>query len=371
LDIYRAAFDAKASAIDQTIPNLDISKQVDAIEGVTKSAASQIANGQTQNVQIRADFAQVYSGDLSGLLQNAEAYRASIEKLRADLGLITVKQQELDGAINKRATISALIDSELNRQKDAIDQRWLAVQQGQPDWTTEQRDLMKRILADRQITLAGSIIFDSTVFFAQLKDVLNLRSFRATNELTIDDRVRQAFKIPDAGSFLTFMRDELHTIEMEDYVSGDLAGLFYDVAKRSKFLRVEPVISYGGRPLERLSVGQKGTVYLCLKLATQAFTQPLIFDQPEDDLDNEFIIEELVDIFRGIKQFRQVILVSHNANLVVNADADQVIVAKNDAGVLRYTSGSLEDPVTNQAVRRILEGGDAAFLKRELRYNLK
>ena len=111
--------------------------------------------------------------------------------------------------------------------------------------------------------------------------------------------------------------------------------------------------------------------YLCLKLATQAFTQPLIFDQPEDDLDNEFIIEELVDIFRGIKQFRQVILVSHNANLVVNADADQVIVAKNDAGVLRYTSGSLEDPATNQAVRRILEGGDAAFLKRELRHNLK
>lgn len=371
LDIYKAAFDAKASAIDQTIPNLDISKQSDAIERVTKSAESQITNGQTQNVQIRADFAQVYSGDLSGLLQNAGAYRASIEKLRADLGLIAVKQQELDSAIAKRTTISTLIDSELKRQRDEIDQRWLSVQQGQPDWTTEQRDLMKRILADRQITLAGSIIFDSTVFFAQLKDVLNLRSFRATNELTIDDRVRQAFKIPDADSFLTFMRDELHTIETEDYVSGDLAGLFYDVTKRSKFLRVEPVISYGGRPLERLSVGQKGTVYLCLKLATQAFTQPLIFDQPEDDLDNEFIIEELVDIFRGIKQFRQVILVSHNANLVVNADADQVIVAKNDAGVLRYTSGSLEDPVTNQAVRRILEGGDAAFLKRELRYNLK
>jgi len=118
-------------------------------------------------------------------------------------------------------------------------------------------------------------------------------------------------------------------------------------------------------------VGQKGTVYLCLKLATQAFTQPLIFDQPEDDLDNEFIIEELVDIFRGIKQFRQVILVSHNANLVVNADADQVIVAQNDSGVLRYSSGSLEDPAINRAVRRILEGGDAAFLKRELRYNLK
>ena len=157
------------------------------------------------------------------------------------------------------------------------------------------------------------------------------------------------------------MTDQLHLIEDESYVSGDLASLFYNVTQRSAFLRVEPVISYGGRPLERLSVGQKGTVYLCLKLATQAFTQPLIFDQPEDDLDNEFIIEELVEIFRGIKQYRQVILVTHNANLVVNADAEQVVVAENNNGVLRYTSGSLESEVTNKAVRRILEGGDDAW----------
>lgn len=200
---------------------------------------------------------------------------------------------------------------------------------------------------------------------------MNLRSFRATADLSIEDRIRDTFQITDSVSFFKFMAERLHLVEDEGYVSGDLASLFYNIAQRSAFLRVEPVISYGGRPLERLSVGQKGTVYLCLKLATQAFTQPLIFDQPEDDLDNEFIIEELVEIFRGIKQFRQVILVTHNANLVVNADAEQVIVAENVNGLLKYTSGSLEAELTNKAVRRILEGGDEAFLNRELRYNLK
>jgi hypothetical protein len=209
------------------------------------------------------------------------------------------------------------------------------------------------------------------LFLTKLKEVLNLRSFRATADLSIEDRIRDEFKITDAPSFLKFMQERLHQAEDAAYVSGDIPSLFYDVAQRSSFLRVEPVISYGSRPLERLSVGQKGTVYLCLKLATQAFTQPLIFDQPEDDLDNEFIIEELVEIFRGIKQFRQVILVTHNANLVVNADAEQVVVAENANGVLKYTSGSLEAEITNKAVRRILEGGDEAFLKRELRYNLK
>ena len=371
LNLFKATFDTKVLAIDSTIPNLNISKQVDAIKQAIVSAELQSNSGETQNIQIRDEFATVYSGDLSGLLQNAESYRADIEKLRINLELISQKQEELDDAVTKRTTISSLIDAELKRQKLAIDQKWQAIQQGQPDWTDAQRELMKRILADREITLTGSIIFDLPTFLLQLKGVLSLRSFRATSEKTIEDRINEAFEIVDHDSFLVFIKDRLHKIEAEDYVSGDLVGLFYDVAKRSKFLRVEPVISYGGRPLERLSVGQKGTVYLCMKLATQAFSQPLIFDQPEDDLDNEFIIEELVDIFRGIKQFRQVILVSHNANLVVNADADQVIVAGNDEGVLRYTSGSLEDPATNKAVRRILEGGDAAFRKRELRYNIQ
>ena len=371
LEVFKAAFDPKASAIGPSIPVLEIISQIDAIRLLTEQAVADISACEEDNSKIRADFALVYTGDLSGLLQNAESYRSTIEKLKFNLATIGAKQKELDEAVVKRATIPALIEAEIKRQKEAIDARWKAIQQGQPDWTQEQKDLMKRILADRQITLEGRIIFDQALFLTKLKEVLNLRSFRATTELSIEDRIREEFKVTDAPSFLKFMQERLHQTEDAAYVSGDILSLFYDVAQRSAFLRVEPVISYGGRPLERLSVGQKGTVYLCLKLATQAFTQPLIFDQPEDDLDNEFIIEQLVEIFRGIKQFRQVILVTHNANLVVNADAEQVVVAENANGVLKYTAGSLEAEVTNKAVRRILEGGDEAFLKRELRYNLK
>jgi hypothetical protein len=371
LESFKAGFDPKATAVDPGIPVLDITAQLEAISLLTEQAGAEIMACEAENTKIRDGFALVYTGDLSGLLQNAEFYRSMIEKLKANLLVIEGKRKELDEAVAKRATISKLIEAEITRQKDAIDARWKAIQQGQPDWTQEQKDLMKRILADRQITLEGRIIFDEAVFLTRLKNVLNLRSFRATAELTIDDRVREEFKITDPASFLNFMQDRLDQIESEAFVSGDIVSLFYDVAQRSAFLRVEPVIKYGGLPLDRLSVGQKGTVYLCLKLATQAFTQPLIFDQPEDDLDNEFIIDELVEIFRSIKKFRQVILVTHNANLVVNADAEQVVVAENTNGVLKYTSGSLEAEVTNKAVRRILEGGDEAFLKRELRYNLK
>ncbi|MBU3943138.1 MAG: hypothetical protein KKE10_01185 [Proteobacteria bacterium] len=371
LETFKAEFDLKSSAIDATIPLLDITAQAEAIRLRGEQAEAEVATCEQDNTQIHADFAQVYTGDLAGLLQNAESYRNAIENLKISISKIVAKQEELVAAEAKRKTIPQLIANELIRHKKTINERWETIQQGQPDWTPEQKDLMNRILADRQITLEGRIIFDLPVFLLKLKEVLSLRSFKATNVLSTEDRIQQHFNITDTKSFLEFMQSKLHQVEEDGYVSGDLVGLFYDVAQRSTFLRVEPVISYSGQPLERLSVGQKGTVYLCLKLATQAFTQPLIFDQPEDDLDNEFIIEELVEIFCGIKQFRQVILVTHNANLVVNADAEQVVVAENNNGVLKYTSGSLEDPVTNKAVRRILEGGDEAFLKRELRYNLK
>ncbi len=111
---------------------------------------------------------------------------------------------------------------------------------------------------------------------------------------------------------------------------------------KNKYVQVIPKITVEGKNLNELSAGQKGTFYLCLKLATQLFSGPIIFDQPEDDLDNDFITNQLIDLFKDIKKYRQVIIVSHNANLVVNADSEQVIIANNNQENLSYSSGSLK-----------------------------
>ncbi len=100
------------------------------------------------------------------------------------------------------------------------------------------------------------------------------------------------------------------------------------------------------------------------------FSETIIYDQPEDDLDNSFITSELISIFKTIKQYRQIIIVSHNANLVVNSDSEQIIIAQNEDGLLKYISGSLEDPHINKAVCQILEGGKFAFEKRERKYRI-
>ena len=102
--------------------------------------------------------------------------------------------------------------------------------------------------------------------------------------------------------------------------------------------------------------------------------RPLLIDQPEENLDPKTVIDELVQYFRAARRRRQVILVTHNANLVVNTDADQVIIAnakRMSEGALpeiSYKSGSLENREIRDLVCDLLEGGKAAFTERERRY---
>lgn len=136
-------------------------------------------------------------------------------------------------------------------------------------------------------------------------------------------------------------------------------------------------MTYDNVPIERLSQGTRGIVLLLLFLVIDRHDKrPLIIDQPEENLDPRSVYQELVGHFREARKRRQVIIVTHNANLVVNADADQVIVATpvpNESGglpTIEYDSGSLEDPRIRKAVCQILEGGERAFLDRERRYRI-
>ncbi|MGB9120671.1 MAG: hypothetical protein WCE73_08630, partial [Candidatus Angelobacter sp.] len=110
-------------------------------------------------------------------------------------------------------------------------------------------------------------------------------------------------------------------------------------------------------------------------------TRPLIIDQPEENLDSESIFKLLSKYFRAAKSRRQVILITHNPNLVVNTDSEQVIIAEAQRAadglpLISYTTGSLENSWPSargirQNVCRILEGGEQAFSQRERRYGLQ
>ena len=122
------------------------------------------------------------------------------------------------------------------------------------------------------------------------------------------------------------------------------------------------------RPIREGSPGQKTAALLAFLLSYG--DEPLILDQPEDDLDNHLIYELIVAQLKKAKQKRQVIIVTHNANIVVNGDSENVIALDVRAGQSRIVAqGSLQEMSVREEICRVMEGGKEAFALRYRRIN--
>jgi ABC-type cobalamin/Fe3+-siderophores transport system ATPase subunit len=116
-----------------------------------------------------------------------------------------------------------------------------------------------------------------------------------------------------------------------------------------------------------VSPGQRAMALLALALA--GGTEPLVIDQPEDDLDNRYIYDEVVKVLADVCQRRQVIVATHNANIPILGDAELVIALDADGKRAKVlASGGLDEPEVTEWARKILEGGEAAFQARHRRY---
>ena len=180
----------------------------------------------------------------------------------------------------------------------------------------------------------------------------------------------------------SFFKQGENKLTIEDQLRKDrrpkeFADWFYGIDDFS----VAYSITFDNKDLMFLSPGEKGIVLLLLYLeAENEDNRPLIIDQPDDNLDNISVYPSLIDYFRSRKRTRQIIIITHNPNLVVNTNAEQVFVAEFDGTrtpKVSYRSGGLEDtnrndPVTGirEEVCKILEGGTEAFQLREKRYAL-
>ena len=152
-------------------------------------------------------------------------------------------------------------------------------------------------------------------------------------------------------------------------------------------------LTYQGDNFVNMSEGKQAFVILKLLLDFSDKKCPILIDQPEDSLDNRAIYHELVAYIKRKKKERQIILVTHNSNVVVSADAENVIVANQEGAdtpnlgglKFQYINGALEDTkqrdekdkyiLSSQGIREhicdILEGGRVAFEKREQKYGFR
>ena len=177
---------------------------------------------------------------------------------------------------------------------------------------------------------------------------------------------------------LRALYDEGQFGAIKDSLAVDITTeMFADWLFGTDHIHIEYGIRYDGVEIDQLSPGTRGIVLLIVYLALDQWDdRPLIIDQPEENLDPKSVFDELVYYFRLARRRRQVIVVTHNANLVVNTDADQVIIAASTRVPtstlphISYESGGLEDPAIRHQVCQVLEGGEDAFRQRDRKYRL-
>lgn len=155
----------------------------------------------------------------------------------------------------------------------------------------------------------------------------------------------------------------LDSIMRNSFSTADLLSAIYGL----EWLQSQYIIRSEGAELSELSPGQRGLVLLLFYLLVDKSERPLLLDQPEENLDNQTVRNALVPALRDAVSHRQVIAVTHNPNLAVVGDADQIIVAEVD-GAFEYRAGSLAHlPVGNSTIN-VLEGTRAAFTSRQHKY---
>lgn len=145
---------------------------------------------------------------------------------------------------------------------------------------------------------------------------------------------------------------------------------FYNYLFGLNYIGVSFNLKMGGRSLEELSPGERGIVLLIFYLALSKNNTPIIIDQPEDNLDNQSVYNKLVPCICAAKKKRQVIIVTHNPNIAVACDAEQIVYCHMDKNkyAVTYEAGAIENQEVKKHVVDVLEGTMPAFNLRKKKY---
>ena len=219
------------------------------------------------------------------------------------------------------------------------------------NWRTSQVKKAEVIASNMSpIDFASQVKLGRKDAFQNLKDSDDRRIFTDDEIDSIFEKIRRDFSYEDFES-ITF--DDRPSI---------LVTKVIDVKGETKHI---------SRPISQLSLGQQQSILLAILLQSKN-NIPLLIDQPEDHLDSEFIYKTIVSNLKKIKETRQVIIVTHNANIAVLGDAELIIPLKSTSEKTSIINrGSIDRETIQKDCCAILEGGVRAFTHRQKIYSIK
>lgn len=384
-----AVIDIKTSALDKK------SAELTTKQGELKTESEQLA----ENLKTYTETQQGFTAKLNAPQQQFESYqrqRAEWNRKRDELigsptepeskvGLETRIEQikalpdQLKELEAKRLQLSGEIFDTLDSQRRARAELFKPVQ----DLIQKNGLIREDYRLQFQATLAASADAIANQLFALIKQTWG--DFRGQDEAL--STIRKLFDSHDLNTrdgALAFVGTLQEKVLEAARASGSPAGIFnlvkkgqsaaavYDLIFGLIFLEPRYSLLFQDTQIEQLSPGQRGALLLIFYLLVDKGKTPIILDQPEENLDNETVFRLLVPVLSEAKKQRQIIMVTHNPNLAVVCDAEQIIHARFDRAAdstIDYVSGAIEDTGLNGAVVTVLEGTKPAFENRSGKYH--
>lgn len=201
-------------------------------------------------------------------------------------------------------------------------------------------------------------------FAAHFKNLVRGSSLRETTIQRVVEKYNDYIEIYKNWDDFKKLIAESAFSYVSDRINKDLADLLtYKVGNKV-------TIKYKGKDLSRHSLGQRASA-LILFLLAQKETGILIIDQPEDDLDNQTIYDEVIKEIVKLKTDMQFIFATHNANIPVLGDSEKVVACNfEDSSKIEIVEGSIDTPAIQKSIVSIMEGGEEAFNRRKDIYNI-
>jgi hypothetical protein len=200
--------------------------------------------------------------------------------------------------------------------------------------------------------------------------VLNKDKFLETVNYFLKNKIQNFNDITPSILFESNFKKQNPKVHNYDDFENKIYGKFEELNKKKY-----KIITDDGRKFEELSPGWKTSVILDIILGYDKDSSPIIIDQPEDNLATSYINDGLVSAIKKIKSRKQIILVSHNATIPMLADAQNIVLCRNDNNKLIIESAPLEGMINGESVvdhiAKITDGGKPSIKKRVKKYNLK
>jgi predicted ATPase len=303
---------------------------------------------------LKEEFAAI-ERQLSAQLQqqgNVSVRPDDFVRLNADLQKATLAIEE----ITKGKARKAAMQDGLTRELQGLTDLW------HREFKQIEAEIKKLNDGQSALRIMAEYKGDKGAFLEQLK--ANLRGSRL-REATLESIVQQHADFASVHAALAGLCGGMGD-------SGEVFRKYFNEAKAALLTWQIPnrfSIEYHGMALRDHSLGQRASA-LILFILSQHDNDVIIIDQPEDDLDNQTIFEDVIKLVRVLKKDIQFIFATHNANFPVLGDAEQVGACSFTAGHGDVKVGSIDDPDIQRAIVSIMEGGHEAFARRKEIYRL-